>query len=385
MSHNSLLAFADGAIFIGHSAGYDGIAVGEAVFNTAITGYQEILTDPSYCQQIINFTHPHIGNTGATPIDDEADGILAAGLVARHIPRRYSNWRATQSLPEFLRDRRVPAIVGVDTRAITRKLRDGGAMAACIMPQVAVDDEERQKEAVAAARAFGDLQGAMLAQEASRRQSEAWQHGLWQPATNDYTVQDGGGVHLVVLDCGIKNAILRHLAARGGRLTVLPYDSKMAAVLAQKPDGVVFSNGPGDPAPCAAAIDLARELLSRRMPLLGICLGHQILAAALGAKTVKMKFGHHGANHPVRDEVRGRVLITSQNHGFAVDAASLPAEVRATHISLFDGSLQGLACDSPPVMTFQGHPEASPGPNDATFLFDDFLSLVRQHKEVKYA
>ena len=380
MNHDApraVLAFADGTVFSGLSAGYAGIAVGEAVFNTAMFGYQEVISDPSYRRQIVNFTHPHIGNTGATPRDDESPHSVA-GIVARKITTVPGNWRATESLDEYLRARDIPAITDVDTRAITRKLREGGAMAACISP---AKNNSAIQDAVAQAVEFeqqGGLSGAMLAREAGCGRPPQWCEGLWRMPDNDYPECDGGR-HVVVLDCGVKSAILRHLAALGCRVTVLPYDSTAKQVRDEKPDGVLFTNGPGDPQPCVAAVDLARELMDTQTPLLGICLGHQIIAAAMGAKTLKMKFGHHGANHPVRDEYSGRVLITSQNHGFAVDADSLPPGARATHVSLFDGSLQGIAADSPPVLTFQGHPEASPGPHDATDVFERFVQLMDEH------
>lgn len=372
----AVLAFADGVVFSGRAAGHPSAAVGEAVFNTAVCGYQEIVSDPSYHRQIVSFTHPHIGNTGATSLDDECESFAAAGVVARRISSAADHWRAECTLDDYLRNRGIPAIVGADTRAITCKLRDGGAIAACIFP--VADGQTREDaaaEAVRKAADFGGLSGAMLAGESGKSRPPEWREGLWRARENDYP-ECGGARTVVVLDCGVKSAILRQLAARDCRVKVMPYDSAAEEVRAQKPDGVVFSNGPGDPQPCESAANLARELLADRTPLLGICLGHQILAAALGAKTIKMKFGHHGANHPVRDEETGRVLITSQNHGFAVDAATLPEGARATHISLFDGSLQGIACDSPPLLTFQGHPEASPGPHDAAFLFDRFIDLM---------
>lgn len=375
-SSPAILAFADGVVFSGVAAGHPSIAVGEAVFNTAICGYQEVISDPSYHRQIVNFTHPHIGNTGTTPLDDECENFAVAGVIVRSISLSSFHWRATQTLDEYLNSRGIAAISGIDTRAVTCKLRDGGAAAACISPG---DDAQIRRDAVAAAAAFGGLSGAMLAAEAGQSRPPEWREGLWRARENDYPECDGAR-HIVVLDCGVKTAILRQLAARGCRVTVMPYDSSGEKVRAQKPDGVVFSNGPGDPEPCAAALALARELLAAKTPLLGICLGHQIIATALGAKTIKMKFGHHGANHPVRDEETGRVLITSQNHGFAVDTATLPAGARATHTSLFDGSLQGIACDTPPLLTFQGHPEASPGPHDAAFLFDRFVNLIDERK-----
>lgn len=373
----AIFAFADGAVFSGRAAGHSGIAVGEAVFNTAVCGYQEIISDPSYHRQIVSFTHPHIGNTGAAHNDDESEHFSAAGVVVRRLASFYDHWRAHCSLDEYLRARRIPAICDADTRAITCKLRDGGAMPACIYP---IPDGQSRTDAVAEAvllaKKFGGLSGAMLADEAGHSRVPEWREGLWRAKENDHPENSAYSRNVVLLDCGAKSAILRQLTARGCKVTVMHYDSDAETVMAAKPDGVVFSNGPGDPEPCESAILLAQELMRVRMPILGICLGHQIVAAALGAKTVKMKFGHHGANHPVRDEESGRVLITSQNHGFAVDAESLPAAARITHISLFDGSLQGIACDSPPLLTFQGHPEASPGPHDAAPLFNRFADLM---------
>ena len=376
----AILSFADGVIFEGTHAGYPAAAaVGEAVFNTAICGYQEIISDPSYHRQIINFTHPHIGNTGTNSDDDESPQAFAAGIVVRKISAAASSWRAKQNLADYLTARCIPAISGIDTRAVTRKLRDGGAMAACI---ACGNDEKTRQQAIAAAAAFAGLGGAMLAAEASGLIPPQWRGGLWNAADNQYGMPAAASdaLRVCVLDCGVKAAILRELAGRGLAVSVLPYDSDLAAVLQTHPDGVLFSNGPGDPEPCDEALHLARQLLAQKIPILGICLGHQIVAAALGAKIIKMKFGHHGANHPVRATKDGRVYITSQNHGFAIDANTLPPSVRATHVSLFDGSLQGLAADEPPVLTFQGHPEASPGPRDAVVLFDDFVQMMHTHR-----
>ena len=366
----AVFALADGSVFHGVAAGAEGFAVGEAVFNTAMTGYQEILTDPSYARQIVVFTHPHIGNTGATPLDDESPRAFAAGMVARSVTRVPSNWRATQSLPEFLRDKNLPAVSGVDARAITLKLRDNGAQAGCV--------GANETDALAAARAFAGLQGAMLAEESAwtKSASDSLSAASWDLKNDRYEVGPETGPRIVLMDCGVKRAIPRELAARGCRVFAAPYGEELSDILSRKPAGVVFSNGPGDPEPCAKAVALARELMSREIPLMGVCLGCQILALALGGRTMKMKFGHHGANHPVRDSRDGRVLITSQNHGFAVDADTLPAPAKPTHISLFDGSLQGFVCDAPKVVAFQGHPEASPGPRDAAGLFDDFLRMI---------
>ncbi|MGI9337828.1 MAG: glutamine-hydrolyzing carbamoyl-phosphate synthase small subunit [Gammaproteobacteria bacterium] len=383
----AVLAFADGEVFFGVSAGFGGgrravLAAGEVVFNTAITGYQEILTDPSYDRQIIVFTHPHIGNTGITAIDDESPRIFAAAMAARAVGDHPSSWRAELPLRAFLHQRRVPAISGLDTRAITRKLRDRGAIAGCV---AAGSESGLAKKAIAAAQKFAGLDGALLADAAGGNKRRMHLHGEWDRQTNDYVKSTSAGkaasasvnspLRVVVLDCGVKKAILHSLAARGCRVVVLPYRSGIAKVIAEKPHGVLFSNGPGDPQPCAHARKLAEELLIREVPLFGLCLGHQIIATAMGAKTTKMKFGHHGANHPVRDE-KGKVLITSQNHGFAVDAETLPPGARITHTSLFDGTLQGFAARRPPVMTFQGHPEASPGPRDSGVLFDAFVKMM---------
>lgn len=388
---HALLALSDGSVFGGFSHGFSGDApdgevacVGEVVFNTAMTGYQEILSDPSYHSQIVVFTCPHIGNVGATARDDEATDWFVAGMVARQICARSDNWRAQASLPEYLRARRVPAIEGVDTRAVTRRLRDGGAMGGCLLvPPAAMAAVRAREEAVRRARAFAGLDGAMLAAPASRTASEEWSEGEWRRAEDGFARGETLGEvrrRVTVLDCGTKRNILRALTQRGCAVTVLPYESDYAAVLETRPDGVLISNGPGDPAPCENARALARRLLDDEVPLFGLCLGHQIVAAALGARTEKMKFGHHGANHPVLDVGTGRVLITSQNHGFAVNAESLPPQARVTHRSLFDGSLQGIACDAPPVLTFQGHPEASPGPRDAAVMFDRFARLMEARR-----
>ena len=375
----AIAAFADGAILHGVSIGYAGIAIGEAVFNTAISGYQEIISDPSYHQQIINFTHPHIGNTGVNAEDNESDAVFAAGVIARKITATPSNWRATQPLSEYLQERKIPAIAGIDTRAVTRKLREQGAIAVCIAP---TDDETTINNALAAARNFSGLSGAMLAQETGQTRPQTWQEGLWQ-ASGDKTLPTlpNNKYRIIVLDCGVKNAILQNLIHHSCEVIVMPYGADINRIIENAPDGVLLSNGPGDPQPCESAITLARELMAHKIPILGICLGHQILAAALGAVISKMKFGHHGANHPVRNENNGRILITSQNHGFTVEGDSLPANVRRTHVSLFDNTLQGFACDDPPLITFQGHPEASPGPRDAASLFSDFIALIKSQKQ----
>ena len=388
----ALLALSDESVFYGYSKGYNGggaaaeciYSVGEVVFNTAISGYQEILTDPSYHSQIINFTHPHIGNVGANPLDEEADAAFASGMVARAISTHYSNWRAAHSLPEYLAARRMIAIDGVDTRAITRRLRDQGALGGCLM--VLGEGQDKAEAADAAlqrARAFAGLHGAMLAADASGKQAVEWREGEWRQKGDEFPVFPAEGEarrRVTVLDCGVKRNILRALTSRGCHVHLLPYDADYEAVKATAADGVLISNGPGDPDPCDNARAIAAQLLEDGMPLFGLCLGHQIIAAALGAKTEKMKFGHHGANHPVQAVEGGRVLITSQNHGFAVRADTLPPHVRVTHRSLFDGSLQGIAGDAPPVMTFQGHPEASPGPKDAAVLFDQFADMIDRSK-----
>ena len=370
----AILVLADGTIFRGTAIGCDGVAVGEVVFNTAITGYQEILTDPSYCKQIVTLTYPHIGNTGVNPEDTESQRVFASGLVIRDLPPASSSWREAQTLPEYLKSQGVVAIAGIDTRKLTRILREKGAQNGCIMAGK-VDEQEALKQA----RAFPGLDGMDLAKEVSCKQSFAWNDGEWSLGQG-YNKLQAPKFHVVAYDYGIKNNILRKLAARGCRVTVLPAQTSARDALALKPDGVFLSNGPGDPEPCDYAITAIREFLDTGIPIFGICLGHQLLALASGAKTVKMKFGHHGANHPVLDVDSGRVMITCQNHGFTVDAASLPQNLRVTHVSLFDGSLQGLARTDKPAFCFQGHPEASPGPHDMDPLFDRFIKLMEERK-----
>jgi len=369
----ALLALADGSVFRGHAVGAIGQTVGEVVFNTAMTGYQEILTDPSYARQIVTLTYPHIGNTGINTQDGESAQVQAAGLVVRDVPRVASNWRSSESLTEYLQRCGTVAIAGIDTRRLTRILRDKGALAGCIMAGPDVDVEQ----ALAAARAFPGLDGMDLAKEVSTREAYEWSEGCYDldGAAFD-NVQPRHRV--VAYDFGTKFNILRLLAQRGCAITVVPAQTSAAEVLAMQPDGVVLSNGPGDPAACTYAIDATRELLEAKIPLFGVCLGHQLMALALGARTVKMKFGHHGANHPVKDLDDGRVLITSQNHGFAVDPATLPGNTRVTHNSLFDGSLQGFTLTDRPAFCFQGHPEASPGPHDIDYLFDRFVKLLQE-------
>jgi carbamoyl-phosphate synthase small subunit len=368
----AVLALADGTIFRGQSIGAKGNTTGEVVFNTALTGYQEILTDPSYARQIVTLTYPHIGNTGATPEDLEASQIYAAGLVIRDLPTRSSSWRSVEPLEEFLERGRVVAIAGIDTRKLTRRLREKGAQSACIMTGDHVDEAA----AVKAAGKFPGLKGMDLAKAVSTKRSYQWNEGsLWQERTR-LAIRSHQRLHVVAYDFGIKRNILRLLADYGCRLTVVPAQTRAAEVLELIPDGVFLANGPGDPEPCDYAIRAVQELLETDVPLFGICLGFQILGLASGARTVKMKFGHHGANHPVQDLDTGRVFITSQNHGFAVDEATLPENVRATHRSLFDGSLQGIVFKDRPAFGFQGHPEASPGPHDLRMLFERFNHLM---------
>jgi carbamoyl-phosphate synthase small subunit len=372
----AILVLADGSVFRGRSVGAEGMAIGEVVFNTAMTGYQEILTDPSYSRQLVTLTYPHIGNSGINTEDVEADRIHAAGLVVRDVPRQHSNFRANQSLPEYLKSQNVVAIADIDTRRLTRILREKGAQSGCIMAG-ALDEAA----ALEAARAFPGLAGMDLAKVVSVSTAYDWSETEWRLGRG-YGKQDAPRFHVVAFDFGVKHNILRMLAERGCRLTVLPATATAAEVLALKPDGVFLSNGPGDPEPCDYAISAIAELVAAKLPVFGICLGHQLLALASGAKTVKMKFGHHGANHPVKDLDSGRVAITSQNHGFAVDAATLPSNLRSTHVSLFDGSLQGLARTDAPAFSFQGHPEASPGPHDVSYLFDRFIQLMADHAPV---
>jgi carbamoyl-phosphate synthase small subunit len=367
-----VLALADGTIFRGQSIGAKGNTTGEVVFNTALTGYQEILTDPSYARQIVTLTYPHVGNTGTTPEDLEASQIYPAGLVIRDLPIVASNWRANESLSEFLERGRIVAIAGIDTRKLTRILRERGAQAGCIMTGDKVD----ANAAVKAAGKFPGLKGMDLAKVVSTKRPYQWNEGsVWSDASR-VPIRSHQRLHVVAYDFGIKRNILRLLADNGCRMTVVPAQTSAKDVLELSPDGVFLSNGPGDPEPCTYAIDATRELVGAGLPVFGICLGHQILGLASGARTMKMKFGHHGANHPVQDLESGRVLITSQNHGFAVDEATLPDEVRATHRSLFDGSLQGIAYKDKPAFSFQGHPEASPGPHDLKQLFDRFNQMM---------
>jgi len=368
----ALLALADGTIFRGRAIGADSASVGEVVFNTAMTGYQEILTDPSYAGQIVTLTYPHIGNTGVNPEDVEAERIFAAGLVIRDLPRVASNWRMTQDLATYLRDAGVVGISDIDTRRLTRILREKGAQNGCLMA-----GKIDEREALERARAVPSMAGLDLAKVVSCAAPYDWHTGTWALGAG-YRAAANPRFHVVAYDFGIKHNILRMLAARGCRLTVVPAQTSAQDALALKPDGVFLSNGPGDPEPCAYAVAAIREFLAAAMPTFGICLGHQLLGLACGAKTIKMKFGHHGANHPVLDRDTGQVLITSQNHGFAVDVSTLPTNVRVTHVSLFDGSLQGIALTDRPAFGFQGHPEASPGPHDLAYLFDRFIRLMEK-------
>ncbi|MCZ8398376.1 glutamine-hydrolyzing carbamoyl-phosphate synthase small subunit [Achromobacter ruhlandii] len=369
----AILALADGTIFRGVSIGAPGHTVAEVVFNTAMTGYQEILTDPSYSGQIVTLTYPHIGNTGVNAEDVEANRVYAAGLVVRDCPARVSNFRSTQSLPEYLSEQGIVTISGIDTRKLTRILREKGAQGACIFVG---SDADR---AVELARGFAGMAGQDLAKVVSIKDSTTWTQGTWQLGEG-YTQPDQSKFHVVAYDFGIKSNILRLLADRGCRLTLVPAQTSAEDVLKLNPDGVFLSNGPGDPEPCDYAIDATRVFLDKKLPVFGICLGHQIMGLAVGGKTLKMKTGHHGANHPVQDLASKRVFITSQNHGFAVDAASLPANARVTHVSLFDGTLQGFELTDRPAFCFQGHPEASPGPHDILELFDKFISLMSGQK-----
>ncbi len=380
----ALLALADGTVFQGHSIGAAGLTVGEVVFNTALTGYQEILTDPSYCRQIVTLTYPHIGSYGVNEEDVEATKVHAAGLIIKDLPLRMSNFRADLTLDAYLRREGTVAIAGIDTRRLTRVLRSQGAQNGCITTFAAghVVGQADIDAAIARARSAPSMAGLDLAQVVSVGQSYAWTQTEWALGSGYGNLGDAR-FHVVAYDFGVKRNILRMLAGRGCRVTVVPARTPAAEVLALRPDGIFLSNGPGDPEPCDYAIGATRALINTGIPTFGICLGHQILALASGARTFKMKFGHHGANHPVKDLDSGRVSITSQNHGFAVDAQTLPANLRPTHISLFDGTLQGLARTDRPAFCFQGHPEASPGPHDIAYLFDRFTTLMSQVKSEK--
>ena len=371
----AILVLADGSIFRGISIGAETARSGEVVFNTALTGYQEILSDPSYCKQIVTLTFPHIGNTGSNAEDDEAAKVFANGLVIRDLPLLASSWRNQESLSDYLIRHGIPAIAGIDTRKLTRLLREKGAQNGCLMA-----GNIDEAAALASARAFPGLAGMDLAKEVSCAKAYEWTDATWVRGQG-FPKLETPKYHVVAYDYGVKRNILRMLAARGCKVTVLPAQTSAKEALALKPDGFFLSNGPGDPEPCDYAISAIRELLTTGIPIYGICLGHQLLALASGAKTAKMKFGHHGANHPVQDLDSKRVMITSQNHGFAVDFSTLPANLRPTHVSLFDGSLQGMARTDVPAFSFQGHPEASPGPHDVAYLFDRFVNMMQERKK----
>ncbi len=377
----AILVLEDSTVFHGVSIGVEGVTTGEVAFNTAMTGYQEILTDPSYCRQIITLTYPHIGNTGANLEDVESsniDKVYAAGLVVRDLSAISSNWRKTESLSAFLKKQNVVAIAEIDTRKLTRILREKGAQAGCIMTGK-IDESKALQEA----RAFPGLGGMDLAKVVSCDQAYEWNEGEWESGRG-YQIQKINHFNVAAIDFGIKRTILRKLVHRHCKVTVYPAQTPVDEILASRPDGVFLSNGPGDPEPCDYAITTTQRLLKEKIPIFGICLGHQILALASGAKTIKMKFGHHGANHPVQDLDSGRVIITSQNHGFAVDVDTLPSHARITHLSLFDNSLQGFELTESPAFTFQGHPEASPGPHDVDYLFDRFIYQMNQRKRSQF-
>lgn len=376
MKHTALLALADGSLFYGTSIGATGSTVGEVVFNTALTGYQEILTDPSYRRQIVTLTYPHIGNVGVNHDDAESLSVHTAGLVIRDCSAVVSNWRARESLPDYCKRNGLIAIADIDTRALTRVLRDKGAQNGCIQ----VGDDLDPTWALAEARSFAGLDGMDLVPEVTTPSTVVWEHGTWFLDPENPPVRPALTREIVAWDFGIKHNILRMLVDRGCRITLVPASTSAKDVLAMNPDGILLGNGPGDPAACHYAIEAITEVLAQDVPIFGVCLGHQLLALASGAKTVKMKFGHHGANHPVQDLDSGKVFISSQNHGFAVDEASLPANLKATHRSLFDGSLQGIRRTDRPAFSFQGHPEASPGPHDLGLLFDQFIDLIDARK-----
>lgn len=379
----ALLALADGTVFEGNAIGAAGATVGEVVFNTSMTGYQEILSDPSYCQQIVTLTYPHIGNYGTNEEDVESRKLFVSGLVIKDLPLLASNFRSTRTLQQYLRDEGVVAIANIDTRRLTRYLREKGAQNGCILTLAEGEQltDAHVQQAIERARQAPDMNGLDLAKVVSADKSYEWTQSVWALGEG-FGEQREPRFHVVAYDFGVKRNILRILAGKGCRVTVVPAQTPFAEVAALKPDGVFLSNGPGDPGACGYAIDAAREAIDSGLPVFGICLGHQIMALAMGAKTFKMKFGHHGANHPVKDHDSGRVSITSQNHGFAVDADSLPATLRVTHTSLFDGTVQGLAHVDKPAFCFQGHPEALPGPHDTEYLFDQFIQLMRRHTAV---
>ncbi|MGU5654680.1 glutamine-hydrolyzing carbamoyl-phosphate synthase small subunit [Aeromonas allosaccharophila] len=377
MNHTALLVLEDGTVFKGVSIGAEGCSVGEVVFNTSMTGYQEILTDPSYSRQIVTLTYPHIGNTGTNSEDEESSQIHAQGLIIRDLPILASNFRNQQSLSEYLKSHNIVGIADIDTRKLTRILREKGAQAGCILAGKQIDEAFALEQA----RAFPGLKGMDLAKEVTVGEAYNWTEGSWQLGKGHVTPDaDQLKYHVVAYDFGVKRNILRMLVDRGCRLTVVPAKTPAADVLAMNPDGIFLSNGPGDPEPCDYAIEAIKAFLNTNTPVFGICLGHQLLGLASGAKTVKMKFGHHGANHPVKSLDDNTVMITAQNHGFAVDENSLPDCLRATHVSLFDGSLQGIHRTDRPAFSFQGHPEASPGPHDCAGLFDHFIELIKQYR-----
>ena len=380
MKKSAILVLEDGSVFKGKAIGYESSSVGEVVFNTALTGYQEILTDPSYASQMITLTYPHIGNTGITSEDEEADTIFATGLIVKDVPNQYSNWRAEESLSEYLTRKKVVAIGDIDTRRLTRILREKGAQRGCIIAGNISDDSVVQATKEIAG--FSGLKGADLAKVVSTKKSYIWTEGTWDLDPNITNTLDESGetFNVVAYDFGVKKNILRMLVDRGCKVTVVPAQTSAKDVLAMNPDGVFLSNGPGDPEPCDYAITAIQDILEKKLPTFGICLGHQLLGIASGASTVKMKFGHHGANHPVQDLETKKVAITSQNHGFAVDEETLPDNLVATHRSLFDKSLQGVKRTDCPAYSFQGHPEASPGPHDIAPIFDDFIKLMAQAK-----
>ncbi|HQT80582.1 carbamoyl-phosphate synthase small chain [Ferrovum sp. JA12] len=374
MTVPAVLVLADGSVFRGVSIGAEGASVGEVVFNTAMTGYQEVLTDPSYAKQMVTLTYPHIGNVGVNDEDAESTRVWAAGLIIRDLPRLLSSFRAQQSLPDFLKNQHVVAIAGVDTRKLTRLLREKGAQSGCLM----AGDNINIEEALLKAQSFTGLAGLDLAKVVSIKEPYTWTQNVWQLASQPKPLASvAGKFKVVAYDFGVKQNILRMLVERGCEVTVVPAQTSATQALSYKPDGIFLSNGPGDPEPCDYAIEAIKEFIAQKVPLFGICLGHQLLGLASGAKTMKMKFGHHGANHPVQDLTSGRVMITSQNHGFAVDATTLPDHCRVTHVSLFDQSLQGIARTDCPAFSFQGHPEASPGPHEAASLFDHFIDLMK--------
>ena len=381
------LVLADGSIFRGRSIGAAGETLGEVVFNTAMTGYQEILTDPSYAGQIVTLTYPHIGNTGVNDEDVESVRVHAAGLVIRDLPLRASNFRAQGDLASYLKQHDVVGIADIDTRKLTRRLREGGAQAGCIVAADATRklDEKAVQRALQRARSYAGMVGQDLAKVVSVKRPSQWDEGSWRLARDDgtpgFVAGDTDRFHVVAYDYGVKQNILRLMADRGCRISVVPAQTSASAVLKLQPDGVFLANGPGDPEPCDYAVEATREFIARKVPTFGICLGHQILGLAVGARTLKMKFGHHGANHPVVDLATRKVYITSQNHGFAVDETTLPANARVTHVSLFDGSLQGFELTDAPAFCFQGHPEASPGPHDICDLFDRFIDLMTTRRQ----